>query len=251
MHESAGQSANIPVIPITESSTMLDRLLRICYPVASPILDSFEDVRQLLEAGRKYDMPLATQAAIRRLRELAETKPVAAWTIAMRQDLPAEARYAARMSLRQPLLSDAVDPEELLHVSARDYHRLMAYHRACARAAVQFVDKRPPTSTCRYCNGRWETWGLAEASALLARTPGPENLITMTLACAKKAATECSWCAREAVRAVEPTLEHLTRDVERVIGEVGYSPDAVYHYYIDAVCIATRSSLNSDSCYFM
>lgn len=45
-----------PVIPVTESSNVLDRLFRICYPVRDPTFTHLRDVRLVLEAHRKRRM---------------------------------------------------------------------------------------------------------------------------------------------------------------------------------------------------
>lgn len=217
--DSQGRVDGLPVIQLTEKGTMLDCMLRLCYPVENLALPTFEDVRQMLEVGRKYEMQLATQAAIRRLRELARDQPVRAWVVAMRQDLPEEARYAARMSLRQPLLAQTADEEDLVHVNGQDFHRLLAYHRACSTAVVKYVNERPiQRANCRYCFGRWEQSLLGTAEIVLEKSPAPDALVTLVQAGIQQA-SDCQLCRRLARTAPRAWLEQLGTDVNEVISQ--------------------------------
>ena len=45
-----------PVVTVQEDNVTLDRLLRLCYPTADPVLSEMRDVRTVLAAALKYEM---------------------------------------------------------------------------------------------------------------------------------------------------------------------------------------------------
>ena len=49
-----------PIITVTEDSDVIDPLLRLCYPIADPVLKDLQDIRPVLAAAMKYQMEEAT-----------------------------------------------------------------------------------------------------------------------------------------------------------------------------------------------
>ena len=58
--KSKGVSEGKPIVNLSEESQTLDRLLRLCYPVRDPVLDTLSDVYPVLSAAMKYEMDAAT-----------------------------------------------------------------------------------------------------------------------------------------------------------------------------------------------
>src|SRR5262245_4610924 len=47
--------SELPIIPVTESQTTLDLLLRFVYPIHDPIITNLDDLSSVLAAAVKYD----------------------------------------------------------------------------------------------------------------------------------------------------------------------------------------------------
>ncbi|GBE89538.1 hypothetical protein SCP_1602000 [Sparassis crispa] len=116
-----------PVIVVGEDSRTLDSLLRLCYPITDPELKELTEVRAVLEAALKYQMEEATAIATKALRTFAHGEPLRIWAIACRLRLEVEARYAAGLSLAQPISGEF--PEEMQELTAGPYFRLLRFHR--------------------------------------------------------------------------------------------------------------------------
>ncbi|KAL6300885.1 hypothetical protein BKA93DRAFT_800099 [Sparassis latifolia] len=116
-----------PVIVVGEDSRTLDSLLRLCYPITDPELKELTEVRAVLEAALKYQMEQATAIAAKALRTFAHGEPLRIWAIACRLRLEVEARYAAGLSLAQPISGEF--PEEMQELTAGPYFRLLRFHR--------------------------------------------------------------------------------------------------------------------------
>ena len=48
---------NLPVVPMTEPSSTLDALLRMCYPVPDPTLNRLELIQEVLKCKESHGLP--------------------------------------------------------------------------------------------------------------------------------------------------------------------------------------------------
>ncbi|KAI0741975.1 hypothetical protein C8Q80DRAFT_167745 [Daedaleopsis nitida] len=126
-----------PVVIVDEDGHTVERLLRLCYPVADPVLTDLKDVRLVLAAALKYEMEEATALMKRALLTFLQARPFAVWAAACTLGLADEAMLAAKMLVGfKDLPADA--PPELQDVTAAMYFRLVKFHRAGGKVNGQF-----------------------------------------------------------------------------------------------------------------
>ncbi|KZT07311.1 uncharacterized protein LAESUDRAFT_713772 [Laetiporus sulphureus 93-53] len=125
--DSADTRDGRPVVAMTEDSTTLDNLLRVCYPIADPLLTDLEAVRGILEAATKYEMEQATAVLCKKLRSFAASEPLRVWAVACRLHLESEALHAAQQAMSHSLLDEF--PPEMHEISAGAYFRLLHFQR--------------------------------------------------------------------------------------------------------------------------
>lgn len=116
-----------PIIRLTEDSSSLDSLLRLCYPIADPELSQVQAVTAVLEAAMKYQMEAATTLMVRALEGFALDQPLRVWAIACRLGFEKTALSAAKYTLSQHI--QGVFLGEMQDVSAGAYYRLLEFHR--------------------------------------------------------------------------------------------------------------------------
>jgi hypothetical protein len=174
----------LPVVQVTEEKETLERLLLMCYPMATvdpPALKVLEDVHALLEAAIKYNME-RVEGRVRGwlvAPSFLATNPVRVFAIACRHKLLEEAKIAARSTLSQPILDRPYGPE-LEFMTAGTFYHLLQYHRKCVEAARDAATRFPRTNSndsiwdkCSYCkqSGRgsqrhyYDEGGSAKANA--------------------------------------------------------------------------------------
>ncbi|KAH9893457.1 hypothetical protein C8Q73DRAFT_761403 [Cubamyces lactineus] len=118
-------ATGLPVIPVTEQSTVLESLFRLCYPIKDPLLLTVEQVRPTLEAAMKYQMEEATEIATAKLHTLVSVAPLRVYAIAYRHSLESVVRAAEQAVHKQNAQNMYVDELEEIPVSA--YRRLLCY----------------------------------------------------------------------------------------------------------------------------
>ncbi|KAI6141714.1 hypothetical protein BKA82DRAFT_166872 [Pisolithus tinctorius] len=129
---------SLPVIPLSETGTVLDMLLRLIYPLTSPKLDSVGDIKTLVATVVKYDLiePAIHHATDLITRQYLQSSPVSLYAVACQYGWRNLAEKAARETLKT---KDFGRPggyvAEFEDISAGDYLRLLEYHSACATAA--------------------------------------------------------------------------------------------------------------------
>ncbi|KAH9927007.1 uncharacterized protein B0H18DRAFT_854239, partial [Fomitopsis serialis] len=120
----------IPVVPVTETSEVVDLLLRLCYPVTTPVFTSLSQVRDVLTAVDKYLMEGLTEMMKRQLTDftLDGAHPLLVYITAYAYHFEDVARVAAQRTIGQPLQD--VYFTELEDLTAGAYHRLLQFHNA-------------------------------------------------------------------------------------------------------------------------
>ncbi|KAF8998792.1 hypothetical protein BDQ17DRAFT_1247291, partial [Cyathus striatus] len=124
-----------PIIVITESSKILDPLLRYCYPVDYPEFpdnnsDTLALIGDALEAALKYQLTVATKILKGHLRTFSKDHPLHAYAIACRLQLEEEASLAAhrwRESHPELVSNGASYIQEMSNLSAGVYYRLIQF----------------------------------------------------------------------------------------------------------------------------
>lgn len=162
----ATEGATVPVLPLTEDAKSLDALLRIIYPTRSPKLPGeVRVIKNILEAGRKYEIELVLDACAESLLDLVEKleeavdsehedgakdgqgnqfKTLAVTTlqvyaIACQYGLEDVANKVAHVTLSLPLpVLVSTHVPELDMLSASALQRLLDYRMECAKVASDF-----------------------------------------------------------------------------------------------------------------
>ncbi|KAI0298820.1 hypothetical protein BC826DRAFT_967181 [Russula brevipes] len=196
--------ARVPVLDVAEPSVVLDPLLRFLYPVPDPEVPSLDMLVPLMCAAAKYDMT----AVMNRLRVLLvspaflEAAPVRIFAIASRFDLEEEAKLASKYTLHVRVL-DMPLCDDLRHISAFSYHRLLDLHRRRGEAARQMLCA-PEELRCMQCNGalygavappKW--WGefVARAGEELRSRPTTDVIFSFKFLVESAHASGCARCS--------------------------------------------------------
>jgi len=130
-----------PVIPFTESSEIIDTLLRVIYPNEDPDLKLVNEIEGVVEAAIKYDMPKCISVMRKKLILCASKEPIRVFMIACKNRLTDVASAAAHLSLRRPILysfelGSVVLPFSALEdITAGSLFRLIEYQRQCSKVA--------------------------------------------------------------------------------------------------------------------
>jgi hypothetical protein len=147
---------NTPIIPVTESSLIIEPMLRFCYPFGDPKITRFSDIVGIVDAMRKYEL-VQLERAVELLHgeEVLAEKPFQVFAIACRLKLEEHVRKAAFYTLRHPL--PVTVPEEFSFIGAVHLYQLLLYRKECvkaARARLETLAWSPSQSwfTCKsYC----------------------------------------------------------------------------------------------------
>ncbi|KAH9927004.1 uncharacterized protein B0H18DRAFT_306440 [Fomitopsis serialis] len=180
----------IPVVPVTETSEVVDLLLRLCYPVAAPVFTTFSQVRDVLTAVDKYLMEGLTETMKKHLTDftLDGAHPLLVYVTAYAHHFEDVARIAAQRAVGQPLQD--VYFTELEELTAGAYYRLLQFHNAGdpeALPSLPFLYAELPQASARtplksYDRKEWEAkyaespypFGLPSADLTLRARDGVE-----------------------------------------------------------------------------
>lgn len=128
----------IPVVVLSEDSQTLDDILRYCYPIQPPTLNTAVRVCNALAAARKYAMDSIEDALVERFAIVASREPIRSYIYATQRTWVAEMKVAARACLQVPLSFECDDPL-VDTISAGAYIRLHKYHRKCREAIMKVL----------------------------------------------------------------------------------------------------------------
>ncbi|KAI0692559.1 hypothetical protein BC835DRAFT_1277544 [Cytidiella melzeri] len=198
-----GDDSSVPVVDVSESADILDKLLRFIYPLSNPVLSTLDAVTDVLEAATKYDVTVAVDA----LRDLllspafVEKEPLRVYAIACRFDLEQEAKVASTHSLAVTVLDSPLS-EDLKYITAFQYRQLLDLHRSRAAAAQELLILHEDVK-CMMCNGthygqfippRWWKDFEQRARKELSTKPTTGTIFTMAFL-AESAKAGCERCA--------------------------------------------------------
>lgn len=166
---------SLPVVDMVESSKVVFALLQFIYPVPNPVISSLDELVPVLAAAKKLDVDAAIDSLRNKLviSDHLENEPLRVYAIAARFDLQEELRVAAKYTLKKNVL-DCPLSEDLKHITAYDYHRLLDLHRRHSRAMRDALE--PVRYTCHHnCNpARWWTAFIQAANKELAERPSTD-----------------------------------------------------------------------------
>ncbi|KAF9240596.1 hypothetical protein BU15DRAFT_73827 [Melanogaster broomeanus] len=150
---------SLPVIPVSETSAVMKKLLSFCSPVYDadvPALENLDIVMSILDAAEKYDMRRVGEFVVKMITvpKFLEQEPMRVFAIACRYRAERETNIAARYMLRFAVWEPAY-VAELDFISGSDYQRLVKYHASCGQAVDQLARlwsmfPLPPLD-CKFC----------------------------------------------------------------------------------------------------
>lgn len=144
----------LPVVVLTETHDVLDTLLRLCMPRPRPLEEKFEDLVEVMEAARKYEMEWAFSTLEASLLELAEGEPMRTYVVACRFHHRPVAKRAALYCLRRPITELAVtDIVGLSTITGEDFRNLLAYRKNCWDTVNEYL-----SSWSLIGNGQVPSW---------------------------------------------------------------------------------------------
>ncbi|KAG7094135.1 hypothetical protein E1B28_007747 [Marasmius oreades] len=120
--------------PTSKSSRAVEKLLMFCHPAHSPVLETLDEVRLVIEPAVKYDMAGVVQRIVMQFAKFIDQAPLRAYCIAWQFKLRDQVQQAAEHLLKQPLLPRRF-VKELDLIPATALHRLHEYHYSCGKAA--------------------------------------------------------------------------------------------------------------------
>ncbi|KAF4602898.1 hypothetical protein EYR38_003302 [Pleurotus pulmonarius] len=133
-HESTFQSPQIPIVDMAETSFVLDRLLRYCYPTVCPRVTDLQAYCETFAVARKFEMEFACQMLTRDFSGLDEAisdGPMKAYTLACKYRLGDVASLAAKEALRKSLDDLLAEDVVIDDMSTQEYDAILQYHRKC------------------------------------------------------------------------------------------------------------------------
>ncbi|TFY68126.1 hypothetical protein EVJ58_g1212 [Rhodofomes roseus] len=154
--DSHNESA-LPVILISENADIIDRLLRMCYPVAKPCFFGVAFLSPILGAAIKYQMTEAIAVLTKELLSSCDSDPLQVFAVACRHNLEGAVMQAAaafcvlkqeqrpcpatgRYRVPRPI----TEYTELMDtVSASAYYQLLRFHTKRASATSVFTVPTP------------------------------------------------------------------------------------------------------------
>ncbi|KAH9926999.1 uncharacterized protein B0H18DRAFT_1118738 [Fomitopsis serialis] len=223
-----------------EESRTLERLLRLCYPGRAPSIGDLDDLRPVIHAAVKYDMPEVLEALKETLRSFMDTVPIRVYAIALIFKFEDEAKAAAKASLAFP--AEDADAPELAEITGKAFNNLLKYHRACGVVAARVANNpswiplpRVDTwfnagrnhSTCArayhgdiYASEWWTTY-MAESARILKTTPsGSALLMTGRTDQALRDAAGCLVCKYVAPGQMRGFIRLFADEVDKAIAQV-------------------------------
>ncbi|KAK0432824.1 uncharacterized protein EV420DRAFT_599905 [Desarmillaria tabescens] len=199
------QITGLPTIDTTEVADVLHTLLQFIYPVPNPVLPSLGKLVPVLEAARKYDVLVALTSLRKQLisHKNITKNPLRIYAIASRYDLQDEIKVAAKYTLKKNVL-DCPLSDDLKHITAYDYHRLLDFHRRYVRA-TQDALKPPQTAAFsgHHCSAWW--WTKYEEAAKDELAARPSTDVVFSLQFVSSCVSACNLCRASAYS----TLPHL------------------------------------------
>ncbi|KAI0741244.1 hypothetical protein C8Q80DRAFT_124729 [Daedaleopsis nitida] len=131
---------HVPIVDVSEHSTVLEPLLRSFWPPANYVPSSLDTFKPVIAAAHKYQMHSVLAIFEERLGAFATRAPIRVYAIAVVYGMPDAMYHAALafLALSPAHANECVD--ELQNITGKDYHRMLAYRRRCVAALREMLD---------------------------------------------------------------------------------------------------------------
>ncbi|KAK0447752.1 hypothetical protein EV421DRAFT_159198 [Armillaria borealis] len=194
-------SGTPPVVDMIESSNVVFALLQFIYPVPNPVISTLNKLVPVLIAAKKLDVDVAIDSLRKQLvlSDHLENEPLRVYAIAARFDLQEELKIAAKYTLKKNVL-DCPLSEDLKHITAYDYHRLLDLHRRHSRAMQDALQSKRYICRTKYCSPAvWWTKFIEVANKELAERPSTEVIFRPDFLQKCASSSSCENCPNSAL----------------------------------------------------
>ncbi|KAH8088990.1 hypothetical protein BXZ70DRAFT_503421 [Cristinia sonorae] len=119
----------VTIVTVSESSRVLELLLRFLYPVENPSVGTLAEIADVLEVANKYEVSFLITSMTAALHSFLETEPLRVFAVACRLGMEDDAKLAATHALAL-VESTALGfhfVDEMKDISAGAYYRLVRF----------------------------------------------------------------------------------------------------------------------------
>ncbi|KAI0052203.1 hypothetical protein FA95DRAFT_66096 [Auriscalpium vulgare] len=167
----------VPIVPVTENARALELVLRWCYPVVSPDVQSLEDIRAFLEVSRKYVIGTMDRHIEQALAALVQQDPWGAFDVASTYGLRGVAAQAAVASLKRPLV-DFSAPDDSFPTTPVAESDLIRHYETCRRgvpaAHLPQFDELVAATVARYAQSVFDAYSRGEVPCTVKTLPNAQ-----------------------------------------------------------------------------
>ena len=149
--KSKASNDDIEAIDVTDPPRALDLVLRLIYPFPPPKVDNLSLLVEGLVVTDKYNIESARGRLREPLNKFIRDAPLRVYAIASRFGFDEEAEAASSLTTNIYLPALANLPDDLEHVPAPLYHKLILLHEKHRREIEDVVNMAPFEPACRGC----------------------------------------------------------------------------------------------------
>ncbi|EED83520.1 predicted protein [Postia placenta Mad-698-R] len=224
------------VVPIVETSTIMQPLLRLCYPIGIPQQDDVELLVSLLPSAEKYKMERAIWTIQSRWADFAVVQPLRALLLAAARQWVQPAMDAIKQLLKHTIEElQSIYVADLETIPANYYRLVFQYHKRCSDAITSvgksshsWLSRDVRLTGCKDCRGpfglseepRWLSDYVAKAVDMLIERPSSHTITEgqgfQTLI---ELATVCSGC-RNRIDRIQPILQSFAKSIDKRLEKV-------------------------------
>ncbi|TFY61500.1 hypothetical protein EVJ58_g4470 [Rhodofomes roseus] len=232
----------LPIVDMEEDSSTLERLLRLCYPGNTPKIEDLDDLRPVIRAAVKYDMPQVLDTLKGDLRSFADAYPVRVYALALVFKFEDEVRVAAKSFLAFPV--ESADARELAEITGKQFNDLLKYHRACSAKATPVANNpsswaqqtdvwftaaksHGATASCQrsalgncVASSWWTNYMIGSAAIVKTTPSGKALLVDGRTDVALREAATCAICKYSALEQMRRFVRQFAQKVDEAVAEV-------------------------------
>jgi len=151
------------IVDVTDPPRALDLVLKLIYPFSPPKVNDLDLLVQGLIIADKYDIGAARVRLRESLNKFMRAEPLRVYAIASRFGLEEEAEAAALFTtgIYLPGLTSSKLPDDMAHIPAPVYHKLITLHekhRHAMEDVVNDVQFEPSCPACKVMKEVAEPW---------------------------------------------------------------------------------------------
>lgn len=131
---------DVQIVPLTDNGAILEKMLRLIYPIYNAPYESLDDVSNIITICGKYHLDSVAKRVETTLLKYVDTLPLRVYVLACEVRLEAVARKAAWQCLYYPLLR--ISQTTIEHASFAAYRNILCCYQECGQAVEQVTSDR-------------------------------------------------------------------------------------------------------------